>query len=261
MSHFVEISEVNGVPRITFKDTRFYECTDAPGEYVPSVTTYLECAPKPRHFYEWLKKNGEESDTLAAEAMEKGSRVHNATEILDNTGKLKIVDEQGNSPYYLDEIKMIYRYKDFLQRYTDTSATAIEQAYGSKVLMDSGTIDRVWTLKDGKRWLFDIKTGNMYEYYFMQLVAYKRLWEYFNPKMKIDHVGILHLKSNTRTEKELQGKGWKMETPEKPEEYYLDLYESTKKQWRFIHENDKPRNFTFNTEIVVRENRNVQSGG
>lgn len=39
--------------QITFLDSRFY--ITAEGDYVPSVTTYLEAYPKSPQFFEWLK--------------------------------------------------------------------------------------------------------------------------------------------------------------------------------------------------------------
>lgn len=253
MPHHTEIVEKDGIARITYSDQRFYLANDSKEEqYVPSVTTYLEASPKPRQFYEWLKENGKNSDTMSMEAMEKGSRVHAATETLDKIGRLQIADkETGNSPYYLDEVFMIYRYLDFRKRYCEEPPMAIEQAYGSHVLGEGGTIDRVWQLNDGSLWLFDIKTGNMYDYYCMQLAAYKRLWEQFNPEIKIDKIGILHLNSKTRTEKDWQGKGWQMIEPPEPLDYYLTLFEATKKMWKYAHLKDKPANYEFLTEIIL----------
>jgi hypothetical protein len=43
--------------KIEFKDSRFYPCHDSKDSiYVPSVTTILDCAPKGKGFYDWLKK-------------------------------------------------------------------------------------------------------------------------------------------------------------------------------------------------------------
>jgi len=249
MAHFQSIEEENGITRITYKDQRFYEAHDAKGEYVPSVTTYLNAAPKGRQFYEWIKKHGDDSDTIMMEAAERGSRVHGATEQLDKTGKLKLVDDNGNCPYYLDEIFMIYRYLDFIKRYTDTPPICVEGSYASKELDIAGTIDRVWKLNDDKVWLFDIKTGNVYDYYFMQLAAYKKIFEHFNPNVKIEKVGVLWLKSATRTDKEYQGKSWQLVQPPKPLEYYWDMFVHTRAMWKFENEKAKPSNFEFEVDI------------
>ena len=248
MSYFQSVEEQDGIARITFKDNRFYQCNDVPGQFVPSVTTLLNAAPKPRQFYDWLKKHGDDSDTIMMEAAERGSRVHGATEQLDKTGKLKLLDIDGNCPYYQDEINMIYRYIDFRKRYLTTNPIAIEESYASLELGEGGTIDRVWEI-EGENWIFDIKTGNMYDYYYMQLAAYKRLYEKFNPLVPIHKVGILHLKSATRTDKDWQGRGWKMETPDKPLDYYMKMFDHVKSVWNYQYGKEKPRNFEFVAEI------------
>jgi hypothetical protein len=50
--------------QLTFLDNRFY-VTES-GQFVPSVTTYLEAYPKNAQFYEWLKKVGDDADEIRA---------------------------------------------------------------------------------------------------------------------------------------------------------------------------------------------------
>ena len=230
--------------RITYKDMRAYECNDAPGEYVPSVTTILDLAPKGQGFYEFLKNRGKEADTIAMEAMEKGRRVHAATELYDRDKEYKIENPQE---WTVEEVEMLYRYKDFSDRYI-RAEPIIEQAYASLELGYGGTLDRI-VIHEGKRLLLDIKTGGIYPYYWRQLAAYKTLWEQFNPSMPIDAYGIIHLKAMTRTDKDWQGRGWQVLWPEETHDYYMQLFLNTKKEHEIMHPDFKARNRIFDLTL------------
>jgi hypothetical protein len=227
---------------ITYRDKRAYECTDAENYYVPSCTSILDCAPKGQGFYEFLKNRGKEADAIAMEAMEKGSRIHNATEIYDGEGIFQITEPDK---WTADEVEMLYRYKEFSDRYVN-DCMVIEGSLASKSLGFGGTIDRI-IRHDGKIYLLDIKTGNIYTYYWRQLAAYKVLFEYFNPKIKINHIGIIHLKALTRTDKDWQGKGWQVLFPEEKPEYYYDLFLNTKKEFHLLYPNFRANNRIFNS--------------
>ena len=92
--------------QITFLDTRFY-LTEA-GNYVPSVTTILDCYPKPPSFYDWLKKVGEDADTIRDEAGERGSTVHKLTERYDEGEEVMLINENGHIDYKLLEWARAY---------------------------------------------------------------------------------------------------------------------------------------------------------
>lgn len=255
------------VNRITYKDMRFNEADDKPGTWYPGATTILQCAPKDQSFYEWLKKYGNASDTISMEAMEKGSVVHRLTELYDRGEVVSAQSESGNPLYSSNEWEMFNKYVEFSEKYKP-EVIVNESSYCLSSLGYGGTLDRVINM-NGETWLLDIKTGNMYEYYWMQLAAYKRLfeeWQLFNwgeIKNKIDKIGIIHLNTKTRGEdkkgKSIQGHGWCIETPDSwienkvdskdPIKYYLSLFESVKHIWNFQNPSFKPFNRVFALEV------------
>lgn len=241
--------------RITFKDKRAYVCDDAPGKqelYVPSSTTILEYCPKGKGFYDWLKNRGKEADTIMMEAAEKGSKIHAATEVFDLTGKFRIEP----SEYTLEEVEQIHRYAEFSNRYLHKKPLAIEWSAGSLKLGYGGTLDRIFE-HDGDYYLLDIKTGQMYDYYFRQLASYKALWEQFNPKKKIKNYGILHLNAQTRTEKDWQGHGWRVLWNEKKHEDWLSLFLNTKREFHLQVPNFTPDNRVFDLTITKQTKRKI----
>lgn len=251
MERFVNIDQKAN--RIGFLDSRFYECHDAPGIFAPSVTTLLQAAPKSAHYYEWLKRYGKDADTMTAEAMEKGSKVHQATEDYDRGLEISCVGPEGQQLYTMEEWGMINKYVEFI----DTSKPEVllnESPFALNALGYAGTLDRIVRMYD-QVWLIDLKTGGIYDHYFMQLAAYKTLaeHEHYNLPFKIDRVGILHLNAKTReadkSGKEIQGAGWKLETSDKPLEYWLKLFEHTRALWHFQNPNAKPNSKEFPLSI------------
>lgn len=229
------------VNRITFLDKRFNEAQDQPGTWLPGATTILQVAPKNSAYYEWLKKFGSDSDVIMAEAMEKGSTVHKLTEDYDNGVEVSVVDEVGNPKYSSAEWEMFMKYVEFSEKHKP-EILLNETTYCLASLGYGGTLDRV-SILNGETWLIDIKTGNLYEYYWMQLAAYKQLFEASQDKIKIDRIGILHLNAKTRGEdkkgKSIQGYGWSLDSIEQwtdsktPYEYFLRLFNNCKEMWNW----------------------------
>lgn len=249
--------------KIEFRDNRFYRCLEAThkDQYVPSNTTVLNLYPKDVHFYKWLKKFGDDADTISAEAMEKGSNVHKLTEIFDLNGSVNFLNNDymdGRVNYTLQEMRMFDRYYNFASIYKPFNH-AIEWAGGSGVLGYGGCLDRICDINK-ETWLIDIKTGNEYEYYWCQLAAYKNLWEYFNPQLPIKRIGILYLNTKHRTQKfdEFQGIGWKLEempaatTPKyrgvEPYKYWLWRFGKYLSEYQEIYPDAKPNSKIFSTE-------------
>jgi hypothetical protein len=231
--------------RIEYRDMRFYSANDAPNLFVPSVSTILNCAPKGAGFYEFLKNRGKDADAVAMEAMERGSRIHKASEDYDINGELIIQADK----YTIEEVEMIHRYVEFSNRYIKKTPIAIEQGAASIKLGYGGTLDRVieW---NGKYYLLDIKTGGIYDYYWRQQAAYKELWELFNPDKPITNYGIIHLKALTRKDDEWQGHGWKVIWNEKPHQYWWNLFQNTKQEYHILYPNASPNNRIFDLHIV-----------
>ena len=122
--------------RITFLDSRFY--FDETGTPVPSVTTILDCYPKGAAFFEWLKKNGTDSDEIRDEAGRKGSRVHAMTEKYDLGEEVSLLTENGDIAMNLNEWNMFEKYVSFRDRFKP-SISSIELNMVSSKLGYAGT--------------------------------------------------------------------------------------------------------------------------
>lgn len=199
--------------RIDFLDTRFYITEN--GQAVPSVTTILECYPKTKEFYDWIKKHGEDSDNIRDEAGRRGSIVHGLTEKYDKGEEVSLMDERGEISYKLFEWNCFEKYTEFRRRF-ECEIHAIECTMSSDKLGFAGTMDRDMTLKiNGKRYLVDIKTSNnIWDEYWIQLTAYQKLAEEINGGNRFDGRAILWLNAKTKTDGRskdaIQGKGWQL---------------------------------------------------
>ena len=233
--------------QITFLDSRWY-ITDS-GNYVPSVTTLLEAYPKGAQYYEWLKKNGEDSDTIRDEAGERGSRVHKLTERYDAGEEVNLFNEHGDISVRLTEWNMFEKYVEF-RKQTGWEIECIEKNIVSEELGYAGTLDRIFSYSD-KRILVDIKTsGAIYPTHLLQLAAYHRLFDSVAPINFIDEVAILWLNAKTRTEGKkgaIQGKGWQLirYTAEELTQAYK-VFTATKFLWEQENGDSKPRQTVYN---------------
>jgi hypothetical protein len=217
--------------RITFLDTRFYFLPD--GTPVPSVTTVLDGAyPKGAQFYEWLKKNGQDSDDIRDEAGRKGSNVHDFTDRYDNGQEVSLLNASGYMNCTLTEWAMFERYVEFSNR-IQPEHILIEQNFVSPFLGTGGTVDRVSKI-NGKKILLDIKTGNaIYPHYFIQLAIYFMLA--VEQGVEVDECVILWLNAKTRTDGKgdaIQGKGWQLIKPERPLPEYYNTFKHCQALWQ-----------------------------
>lgn len=233
MKDFVRIDTKTN--RIELLDARFYEHN---GEFYPSVTTILEAYPKSAAFYDWLKKVGQDADSIRDEFGRRGSTVHRLTEEYDNGIEVSLLS--GGRPQYSSaEWSMFEKYVDFSTRFSP-KILEIELNLVSPELGFGGTLDRVIIL-NGKKLLIDIKTSNaVHNHYWLQLAAYVKLYG------EVDGVAILWLNSKHRSEGkkgDVQGMGWKLEFPEKSIEEYWHLFQSTQSLWNM--EAYKPRNIFY----------------
>ncbi len=210
--------------KVEYQDSRFYVLN---GEYYPSVTTILSCYPKEYFFFEWLKNNGANSEIIRDKAAEVGSNVHKAIEEFLKGQELNF------EHYTIDEWALINKAFDFFSRYkftnieTEFNLVRPDLGYG-------GTIDFIGTL-DGVRYMIDFKTSNyMSDAMFMQLEAYNAMLE-----KPCDKIAVLHLKANTRTEKDFQGMGWKLEFPN-PDTDFKELFKITQKLFAHVNKGIKP---------------------
>jgi hypothetical protein len=227
--------------QITFTDNRFY-LTDE-GQYLPSVTTILQAYPKDAHFYQWLKQVGEDADSIRDEAGRRGSIVHSLTERYDAGEPINLLDNGGNIGYKLAEWAMFERYVEFRQMHPlDVLFSEINICNHS--LGYAGTIDRVVHIND-QTVLIDIKTSNtIYDHYWLQLAAYRKLFTALHGEQTIDRVAILWLNAKTRTydNAKVQGRGWQLIYRNR-DEWANDeaLLDATQKLWLAQNKAIKPK--------------------
>lgn len=233
--------------QLTFLDTRYYLTDD--GDYVPSVTTYLEAYPKSYAYYEWLKSAGENADEIRDAAGRRGSVVHGLTERYDNGEEISVLDDNGYIGYRLSEWNMFEKYVEFRFKHK-TAIVHNELNIVSPVLRMGGTIDRVMKI-NGKLYLVDIKTSNaVHNHYWLQIAAYKKMLEEKQPDLKLDGVAILWLNAKTRTEGKngaIQGKGWQLCTCEDETEIekYWKRFKACQELWLAENEDAKPRQLSY----------------
>lgn len=234
--------------RIDFLDTRFY-ITES-GAYVPSVTTILECYPKTKEFYDWIKKHGEDADNIRDEAGRRGSVVHGLTEKYDKGEEVTLMDANGNIDYKLFEWNCFEKYVEFRRRF-ECEIHAIECTMSSDKLGTAGTMDRDITLMiNKKRLLLDIKTSNnIWDEYWIQLTAYQKLAKAVNNDQdRFDGRAILWLNAKTKTDGKkdaIQGKGWQLLIDETDVEEDWKKFLATQTLWLARNGSMQPRQTSY----------------
>ena len=228
---------------IEFLDERYYKTGE--DEYAPSVTFILESYPKGPNFAQWLKDVGNNAKMIAERAAESGSKVHNAIESLIAGNELIWDDSRYNETEWLG----ILRFYDFFT-WKRPEVLGCEIQVVSAARTYAGTCDLVCKF-DGEAWLLDHKFANaIYPTYYLQLAAYRAALE--ERGVKIDRMGVLHLKAATRGRgKYIQGNGWKIEEPDKSYEHLLKVFNSVLQIHQEEHPESKPRNRIYPSTIKL----------
>jgi len=244
------------INKVQFLDQNAYSADDV--TWYPSVTTVLSGGlPKSSGFYEWLKNAGSGADDLAKSAMDKGSRIHNACELLiaGLDVNFRYEDNGAVHEYSRDEWVQINRFVDFHNRFNPEYLVS-EGSYVSETLKVGGTIDIVCVIND-ETWLLDVKTGKaLYEDYALQLAAYKHMLEEAT-KTKIDRYGVLWLNANTRTEGKkgsVQGKGWQVKEYTKDYNHHLKIFKNVRENFDYLYPKWKPFNQDFPIKLSLNFN-------
>jgi len=246
MKKFLRIAEHS----IEFLDDRFYPVETENGMiYYPSVTTVLDVYPKGAQFEQWLKDVGNSAGVIATRAAESGSKVHDAIYKLDEGIEL----EWNDAVYSFEEWQGILRFKDFYDRFKPKDIAHETMIYSHKHKY-AGMADKVCEI-DGKIWLIDYKFGNaIYQTYWLQIVAYKNAWNEIHPNMKVEEVGILHLKAATRTEGKkgsIQGVGWRLAQPDQTHERLYEIFLKTLDIFYFENPDPRPKNLIYPSKIKL----------
>jgi len=238
MRHFI----IEG-HQLTGLDSRYYYLN---GKFCPSVSTILEAYPKGPEFYKWLKETGEESDKIRDAAGVKGSNVHKMTEHYDEGLEVSLLDMSGYQQWSFQEWSLLSRYVEFRNATSPTlKIHAREMQLVDMELLEAGTLDMYCEI-DGKHLILDIKTSNsIYPSYWLQLAAYRRLFERSSGQ-KIDGVGIIWLNAKTRGQSvgKIQGRGWQLLMREDSTND-LKLFEATKLLWLAQNEGAVPNNVSY----------------
>jgi hypothetical protein len=235
--------------QLTMADARFYY--DEEGNYVPSVTTVLNAFPKGPEYYQWLKKVGTDADEIRDAAGERGSTVHNLTEMYDSGEEVSLLSDNGGFKYRMDEWSMFERYTTFINKCHPTMLLS-EETFVSRELGFAGTIDRIMTI-GATNYLVDIKTSSsIWESYWLQLAAYRKLYEFCmrgGEAIPIHGVAVLWLNAKTRTEGKngaIQGEGWQLAIrDEKQAHKDWELFCHTHVLWNAQNGDVKPKNLTY----------------
>jgi hypothetical protein len=235
--------------QLTMADARFYY--DEEGNYVPSVTTILNAYPKGPEYYQWLKKVGTDADEIRDAAGERGSTVHNLTELYDSGEEVSLLSDNGGFKYRMDEWSMFERYTTFINK-CHPQMLLSEETFVSRELGFAGTIDRIMTI-GATNYLVDIKTSSsIWESYWLQLAAYRKLYEFCmrgGEAIPIHGVAVLWLNSKTRTEGKngaIQGEGWQLAIrDEKQAHKDWELFCHTHVLWNAQNGDVKPKNLTY----------------
>ena len=220
----LEISD--DAQQITLPDSRYYRRN---GKYYPSVTYVLGYYPKGKFFENWLKQVGFASDYIVKKAAEEGTQVHELSEAYLNGEELRFLDDRGRPQYNPDVWQMFLRFVEFWETFKPTLIETEVHLFSDKLKV-AGTCDLIVEI-NGKLWLLDLKTSNHLQLtYELQTAVYGQCYEECFGR-KIDHYGILWLKSSKRkaAKDKMQGKGWEIVESTRSFEENIDIFKTVKR--------------------------------
>jgi hypothetical protein len=244
----LEISD--DAQQITLPDSRYYRRN---GKYYPSVTYVLGYYPKGKFFENWLKQVGFASDYIVKKAAEEGTQVHELCEAYLNGEELRFLDDRGRPQHNPDVWQMFLRFVEFWETIKPTLIETEVHLF-SDVLKVAGTCDLIVEI-NGKLWLLDLKTSNQLQTtYELQTAVYGQCYEECFGR-KIDHYGILWLKSSKRGAKKdkMQGKGWEVVESTRSFEENIDIFKTVKR----LFDLENPTHSPVFTEFRTIAKRNL----
>src|SRR5947209_7475180 len=96
----VQVDKARGICRVTTTDDRWYtrEATEKETglptiEFRPSITYLGKFYPKGKGYEQWLKNKGNDADEIRDLAGERGTKVHQAIEVLNNGEEVAMTDK------------------------------------------------------------------------------------------------------------------------------------------------------------------------
>jgi len=159
--------------------------------YFPSSTTILNAYPQSAHLTRWIAEKGwNESQRIKSEAGERGTRIHSATEMLEEGIELLEKD------YSIEEWWKIKAFVDWHRDYKP-ELIAKEMSVFSKVGGYAGTLDRIYKIS-GAITLLDIKSSSaIHEHFPLQFASYAKAIEE-NTDLEIAQTACIQLGASNK---------------------------------------------------------------
>ena len=240
------ITKKDNIVQITTLDERWYECPDKKEViYRPSSSWIAGYYPKGIAFYKWLAEKGwDESQALKNAAGNRGSKVHQAIEILMNGNTVHMSDQFTNHETGLMEETSVEEWEcimSFVEWFKETKPEiiAFEQVIENKEVNYAGTMDFKCKI-DGEVWIIDFKTSAyIWAEHKLQLSSYKHA----DGNEDVVKQGILQLNYK------LNKKRFKFtEIDDK-----FDLFLSAYKIWEEENKDVQPKQKDYPTELSIKE--------
>ena len=242
----IEIKKIidANIIRITTPDERWYQLPNT-DIWLPSSTWICDYAPKGIEFYKWLASKGwDEAESIKVSAGNKGSIVHNATEILAKTGEIKIDDtfQDSNGDFRemnADEYEGVMSFYNFCNDY-DVEFLDHEKTVFNKEIGYAGTLDHRVKLKTAEGiYIIDKKTSaNIYLSHEIQLSSYFHADDIEADKMAILQLGYKRNK-----------KGYKFTEVEDK----FNLFVSAYSFWEADNKGKQPKQKDYPTTLTLHK--------
>lgn len=250
------VNEKAGILQVTTNDERWYAIPDKDVNtglptyrYIPSVTWICGHYPKGIAFYKWLADKGwDESQAIKQAAGEKGSKIHQALELLIAGKKIKHDDQLFNTTteelegMTLEEWEAVLSFAEWVKevkpKFLLTEQTVISEKYGF-----AGTVDTVIQIGD-QVYIVDFKSSQyVWPEYELQIAAYKQALSEMGRNTKDAKLAILQIgyKKNRRRYKftEVEDK--------------FDLFKSCMLIWRNEADKQEPLQKDYPISISIEE--------
>lgn len=181
----IQVDKKTNTFRVTTTDERWYaiesknKVTGLPEyKYIPSVTWIAGFYPKGIAYYKWLAGKGwDEAESIKVAAGEKGSKVHQAIELLIAGEEIKMADHimnpqtNGVEELTVEEYDCLVAFDSWCKKYKPVFLTN-EKTVISKKYDFAGTVDCIALIED-KPYIIDFKTSQyIWPEHEMQVSAY-----------------------------------------------------------------------------------------
>ena len=252
----IEINKTRGVYRITTPDERWYTISVQNREtglpeykYIPSTTWITNYVYKGLAYYRWLaeKKNWDEAEAIKNEAADRGSKIHQALEILIGGASVTMEDKFRNNTTEQDEELKAEEYEAVLAfknwydeikpEFLLKETTVISGKYNF-----AGTVDCVAKI-DGQIYIIDWKTSQyVWPSMEAQISSYKQAFSEMGHNTKNIKLAILQLGYKRNK------KGFKFT---EVEDQFENLFISAQKFWEKENKDKSPKQVEYPLSISL----------